>query len=103
MPESASEFFESLPSRVDPAKAASLTATYRFDIVGEGSWRVAADGDSVTVEESEADADCVIQMSEATFAKLRDGRGSPMKAFMTGKLKVKGDTALALELKDLFF
>ena len=103
MPESARDFFESLPARLDPAKTADLEASYRFDIAGAGSWRVGVSGGAVAVDESQAAADCVIQMSDETFSKLRNGRASPMTSFMTGKIKVKGDMALAAQLKALFF
>ena len=42
---SAREFFEGLEGRIDPAKIAGQTVSYRFDIAGAGSWRIAvADG-----------------------------------------------------------
>jgi putative sterol carrier protein len=103
MAESAREFFESVSGRIDPASTAGRRASYRFDVTGAGSWRVAVDDGTVAVEETDADADCVIQLSEETFQKLRAGQANPMTAFMTGKIKVKGDLALATKLKELFF
>jgi hypothetical protein len=38
--ESAREFFEGLPGRIDPERAGALDASYRFDIEGAGSWRL---------------------------------------------------------------
>jgi putative sterol carrier protein len=101
--EGAREFFQSVDRRLDPTKTAGLTVSYRFDIAGAGSWRVAVDDGSVAVEESDADADCVIQASEGDFMKLVRGEGNPTTMFVTGKLKVKGDMALALKLRQLFF
>lgn len=97
---SAREFFETLPGRLDPGATSGLTASYRFDVTGVGSWLVDVRDGAVTVEESDADADCAIELSEATFEKLRNG-GSPTTAFLTGKIKVKGDMALATRVKDL--
>ena len=51
------EFFETLESRVDPAKAAGLTATYRFEIDGAGNWTVDVDDGKVSVSEDGGDAD----------------------------------------------
>src|SRR5919204_180980 len=51
------EFFETLESRVDPAKAAGLTASYRFEIDGAGNWMVDVDDGKVSVSESDGDAD----------------------------------------------
>lgn len=103
MAESVREFFESIESRLDPAKTAGTTASYRFDIDGAGSWHVDVDDGRVTVTESESDADCVIRASGEHFAKIIRGEANPMTAYMTGKLKVKGDVGLALKLKELFF
>jgi putative sterol carrier protein len=97
----AREFFESVERRLDPAKAAGQRASYRFVIRGAGSWRVAVDDGAVVVEESDADADCVIEASEADFMKLVRGEGNPTTMFVTGKLKVKGDMSLALKLREL--
>jgi putative sterol carrier protein len=99
----AREFFQTVDRRLDPAKTAGHTVSYRFDIDGAGSWRVAVDDGNVLVEESSAEADCVIQTSEDNFMKLVRGDGNPTMMFMTGKLRVKGDMALALKLRELFF
>jgi len=46
-------------------------------------------------------ADCTIAMSMDSFIKTVKGELNPMMAVMTGKIKVKGDMALAMKLKDL--
>lgn len=97
------EFFESIGERLDPDKAKGTTATYRFDVRDVGSWLVDVDEGRVTVTESDADADCVIQASEELWGKLIRGEANATTAYMTGKLKVKGDLELALKLKELFF
>jgi len=103
MTSSAREFFEGIESRVDPAQVAAASASYRFDVGGAGSWHVAVGDGKVVVEESDAEADCVILASEETLMKIVRGEANPMTAYLTGKLKIKGDTELALKLKDLFF
>ena len=57
MPASPKEFFETLETRVDPAKAAGLNASYRFDIDGAGTWLVEVDDGKVSVSENGGDAD----------------------------------------------
>ena len=54
MPASPKEFFETLETRVDPAKAAGLNASYRFDIDGAGSWLVEVDDGKVSVARTAA-------------------------------------------------
>ena len=50
----AREFFESLETRVDPAKAKGLTASYKFVIDGAGTWHVDVDDGHVKVTEDDA-------------------------------------------------
>jgi putative sterol carrier protein len=100
--QNAREFFESLPGRIDAARAQALAGSYRFDVDGAGSWRLEADGDRIVVTESDAPADCVIRTDERTFLRIVAGEQSPMGAYITGKVKVEGDLGLALKLKDIF-
>jgi putative sterol carrier protein len=96
------EFFETLASRVDPAKAAGLTATYRFEIDGAGSWTVDVDDGKVSVIENGGDADTTITTSSETFLKIANREQNPTAAYMSGKLKVKGDMGQAMKLQKLF-
>ena len=102
MAESVREFFETLESRVDESKAAGLTATYLFDVDGAGKWTVDVDDGKVKVREGEEDADTTITTSEDNFMKIVRGEQNPTTAYMTGKLKVKGDMGQAMKLQKLF-
>ena len=96
------EFFETLETRVDPAKAAGLTATYLFEIDGAGIWTVDVDDGKVSVSESGGDPDCTISASSETFMKIARGEQNPTAAYMSGKLKIKGDMGQAMKLQKLF-
>ena len=102
-PGSAREFFEGLEERIDPARAAGKRVSYRFDVRGDGSWRLElADGKaSVTESDADADADCVVETTEDVLLRIVSGEQSPALAYMTGKIKVSGRTDLALGLRDL--
>jgi putative sterol carrier protein len=102
MSQSPKEFFETLETRVDPAKAAGLNASYRFDIDGAGSWLVEVDDGKVSVSEDGGDADTIISTSAETFMKIAGGEQNPTSAYMSGKLKVKGDLGQAMKLQKLF-
>jgi putative sterol carrier protein len=103
MTESAREFFEQLGARTagGSERTRGLTASYRFDVEGAGSWRVEVDDGAVSVTESDAAADCVISASEKTLLGIVSGRQSPMGAFLMGRIRVDGDTGLAMRLRDL--
>jgi putative sterol carrier protein len=102
MPESVQEFFASLPSRADKAKTAGMTNSYVFDIEGAGVWKVAVDDGKVDVTEGRGDADVTISASREVFEKIIKGEQNPTSAYMTGKLKVKGDMGAAMKLQKLF-
>jgi putative sterol carrier protein len=103
MPQSPREFFETLESRVDASKAAGLTATYRFEIDGAGTWLVDVDDGKVSVSEGgDGDADCTISASSETFVKIANREQNPTAAYMSGRLKVKGDMGQAMKLQKLF-
>lgn len=95
------EFFESLGDNVDPARLEGVTASYRFDVKGAGSWRVGIADGELQIAESDEDADCVIRASEKTLEKIARGEQNPATAVMLGRLEIEGDMALALKLKDL--
>ena len=99
---SAREFFETLESRVDPAKTAGMSNSYLFDIEGAGTWKVDVQDGNVSVSEGAQDADVTITTSEETFEKITSGEQNATSAYMTGKLKVKGDVGAAMKLQKLF-
>jgi putative sterol carrier protein len=102
MAQTSREYLEGLESRIDPAKTAGMTNTYLLDVDGQ-QWTVAVDDGSVKVTEGDAgDADCTISTSEETFQKIASGEQNATSAYMTGKLKIKGDMGAALKLQKLF-
>ena len=102
MADSVREFFEGLPGRVDESKTAGMNNSYVFDIEGAGAWTVSVSDGSVSVEEGVADGDCTISASEENFMKMVRGEQNPTTAYMTGKLKIKGDMGAAMKLQKLF-
>ena len=95
-------FFDGLPSRIDPGKIAGMRNSYVFDVDGAGTWTVRVADGAVTVDEGARDADCTISASEDTFRQIVAGEQNPTSAYMTGKLKVRGDMGAALKLQKLF-
>jgi len=98
----ARDFFEGLESSVDDSKLAGVNNSYLFDIEGEGRWLVDVRDGNLTVNEGGGDADVTITSSAETFEKIRSGEQNPTTAYMTGKLKIKGDMGAAMKLQKLF-
>jgi putative sterol carrier protein len=99
---SAEEFFEKLPSRVVPEKTAGMNNSYVFAIDGAGTWTVRVADGAVTVDEGDTGGECTIATSAEVFEKIVAGQQNPTAAYMSGKLKIKGDIGAAMKLQKLF-
>ena len=98
----AREFFEGLEGRVDETKIDGIDHAYLFVVHGEGEWLVEVREGAVRVTEGPGDADATISVSSDVFARLAARQQSPAVAYVTGKLKISGDTGAALKLQKLF-
>jgi putative sterol carrier protein len=96
------EFFEGLPGRVSPDRIEGMNNTYLFEIDGAGIWTVAIADGAIEVTEGSSDADCTFSASEENFEKIVAGEQNPTTAYMSGKLKIKGDMGAAMKLQKLF-
>lgn len=102
MAASAREFFETLESRVDPSQTAGMSNSYVVDVEGAGQWKVDVRDGNLEVTEGDGDADVRVSVGEQDFLRLVDGKLSPMTAYMTGKVKVKGDMGALMKLQKIF-
>ena len=102
MADTVQEFFASLEGRADSEKTAGMNNSYLFDIEGAGQWLVAVNDGKVSVTEGGGDADTTIITSEETMMAVVRGEQNPTTAYMTGKLKIKGDMGAAMKLQKLF-
>ncbi|MDI1461780.1 SCP2 sterol-binding domain-containing protein [Catellatospora sp. KI3] len=102
------EIFGRMPALFRPERAGNTNAVIHWIITG------GAGGGSDTYELTIADGTCVLSPSPvkepklaitvgpADFLKVVSGNGNPVMMFMTGKLKAKGDLALAANIANLF-
>lgn len=99
----AKEFFEDLEAKAEPDKIRQVNHSYLFEIADEGAWLVDVREGTLTVKEGPGQvADVTISTSSAVFEAIASGEQNPMKAYMSGKLKVRGDLSAALKLQKLF-
>lgn len=102
MADNVRDFFDGLAERIKPGATAGMNNTYVFDIEDAGTWTVAVTDDGVTVTEGDQGGDCTIEASAETFGRIAAGEQNPTSAYMTGKLKIKGDMGAAMKLQKLF-
>ncbi|MDP7269640.1 MAG: SCP2 sterol-binding domain-containing protein, partial [Pirellulales bacterium] len=55
-----------------------------------------------TISNENNDADCVIEINNENFSEILNKKMSSMSAFMTGKMKIKGEMTIAMKLSSLF-
>lgn len=106
-PKTVKELFEkTIPDNLtkDVEKAKGLNAVYQFDITGDeaGTWVVNATPAKQSVSSGPSpDAKCTITVAGKDILDIVSGKLNPQMAFMSGKLKIKGDMGLALKLQNI--
>jgi putative sterol carrier protein len=100
--DSVRNWFAGLEGRVDPGKTAGMTNSYVFDVEGAGQWTVRVEDGAVSVTEGAEDADVTISGDAETFERIVSGEQNATTAYMTGKIKIKGDMGAAMKLQKLF-
>lgn len=99
------ELFEAMPGRFNAAVAAGLNKTIQWNITGDepGVWAFQiVDGAGHLIPGGVEMPDVTFTIKSKDWLAIAEGRLDSMKAFMTGKLKVKGDMALAMKMPQFF-
>ncbi|RFU64799.1 SCP2 sterol-binding domain-containing protein [Peribacillus glennii] len=81
-----------------------VNAIYQYDISGEeeGTYQMhLADGKAKVVEGEEVKADCILKLSMQDFRHMMLGKLNGTAAFMSGKLKIKGDIGKAIKMEGI--
>ena len=80
--------------------ASALGNTLKFDF-GDQQVFLDGTGSANTVSAENKDADCTVVIAQDDFESILSGDLNPMSAFMSGKIKVKGDIGVAMKLPSL--
>ncbi|NP_001083285.1 hydroxysteroid dehydrogenase-like protein 2 isoform X1 [Xenopus laevis] len=99
------ETFKAIERSVNEEAVKSTQGIYQFVLSGEesGNWFLDLKNDKGGVGKGEPStkADVVMSMDSGDFIKMFAGKMKPTMAFMSGKLKIKGDMGLALKLEKI--
>jgi len=94
-----------MPEVLDRGAAAGLNVVIQFDIEGDegGDWYAVIKDQTCTISEGVHDSPTLsLRMADKNWIALCKGELNAVLAFMTGKLKAKGDLVLAQRLTKLF-
>lgn len=104
------QVFSEMAKRVsaNPATAKKVNAIFQFNITKggkvQGTWTADLKGDSASVYEGAPKAGtpgCTMTMDDQDFVDMAAGKLNGQKAFLSGKLKVKGNIMLSQKLGGL--
>ncbi|CAH0480055.1 unnamed protein product [Peronospora belbahrii] len=82
--------------------AKKVKGIIQFDITGAGTWNLDLKSTTPLLTEGSKKADVTITISDADFVAVAMGKLNAQQAFMKGKLKLKGNMALAMKLPVVF-
>jgi len=102
--EEVAKIFPAMAERLDPSKAQGINSTIQFDLSGDngGMWWLKIADSGAEIGEGAADgAKMTLKASAEDFVSMMTGGLNPMNAFMMGRIKIVGDTGLALKLMPL--
>ncbi|XP_022536649.1 hydroxysteroid dehydrogenase-like protein 2 [Astyanax mexicanus] len=99
------ETFNTMKGSLNAELVKTTQGVYQFDLSGEhpGVWYLDLKNGSGSMGSGEppSKADVLMNLDSDTFIKMFKGSLKPTMAFMSGKLKIKGDMALAIKLEKL--
>jgi putative sterol carrier protein len=100
------EIFAEMPNRFNADAAKGMNAVIQFNLSGEGDnagqyHAVIKDGTLQVAEGTHASPNMTMTMAGSDYVDMTTGKLNGQMAFMQGKLKIKGDMALALKLQQI--
>lgn len=95
------DYYKHLSIAFVPEAAGGLDAIIQFK-AGKGAYAIIKDGKVEVAHGTHDSPTLSLEMSDKNMCALFSGDLNGMTAFMTGRLKMKGDLMLALKLPSLF-
>ncbi|KFW70575.1 Hydroxysteroid dehydrogenase-like 2, partial [Pygoscelis adeliae] len=99
------ETFRVIQGAVSEEYVRATQGVFQFELSGDdgGTWYIdlKTKGGSAGFGKPPVTADVVMSMSSADFVKMFTGKMKPTMAFMSGKLRIKGNMTLAIKLEKM--
>ncbi|XP_014811870.1 PREDICTED: hydroxysteroid dehydrogenase-like protein 2 isoform X1 [Calidris pugnax] len=99
------ETFRVIQGAMSEEHVRSTQGVFQFELSGEegGTWYIdlKTQGGSAGFGKPPVTADVVMSMSSTDFVKMFTGKLKPTLAFMSGKLRIKGNMSLAIKLEKM--
>lgn len=105
MAQTLAELMGSMPKMFVPEKADGVTAKVQFEFTGDNGGQYVIhvhDGMCELSEGSVPDARTTVIVASTDYMDIIEGRLDAMKAFMGGKLKVRGDMMFMMKFMQMF-
>jgi putative sterol carrier protein len=99
------ELMQRMPGAFQPEKAEGVDTVLQYHLTGEegGDWIVTIqDGQCKVVEGVAENPSMTLTADAQDYKDVILGRINAMQAFMTGKLKLAGDLAMAMKIPTFF-
>jgi putative sterol carrier protein len=99
------DFFENvLPARFDSSKAAGVDAVVQLNITGDngGDWYIIIKNQKLEVKTGIYENPVITaKMKDTDYVDMVNGKITGDRAYMTGKLRFKGNISVGMKLKGL--
>ena len=99
------EIFEAMPASFQKDAVQGMNVVIQFDITGEGGgkWCAAINNSELSIVETAHDKpDLTITASAQDYIDISSGKLNPQLAFMTGRIRARGDMILAMMMPKIF-
>ncbi len=96
---------QEMPTYFLPEKAGNTSAAIQFDLTGDQAGKrfiKIADGHATSGQGEVDNPNLTLVADSRDFVRIFTGQMDPTAAFMSGKLKIKGDMGLAIRMQSMF-
>lgn len=93
-----------MPAKFDASKTAGLEAIVQINLTGasSGNWIITVKDQKLDIKQGIHQSPTItVEMADTDYVDVVNGKLTVEKAFMSGKLKFKGNIMVGLRLKDI--